>query len=151
MDSVRPCAKYLRAINDFPTPRNITDIRSWFGLVNQVSYAFSMADCMLPFRQLLKPGNTFTWNASLEEAFQASKDMITKEIETGVKIFDKTKPTCIATDWWKDGIGFWMFQKHCKCLGTTPLCCQEGWSITLVGSCFTHSAESGYAPIEGRP
>ena len=149
MDSVRPCTKYLRAINDFPTPRNITDIRSWFGLVNQVSYAFSMAGRMLPFRQLLKQGNTFTWNADLEEAFRASKEAMIEEIETGVKIFDKTKPTCIATDWSKDGIGFWMFQKHCEYQGTTPFCCEDGWKITLVGSRFSHPAESRYAPIEG--
>ena len=38
--SVRPCRKFLYAIIDFPQPRNITDIRSWFGLINQVSYAF---------------------------------------------------------------------------------------------------------------
>ena len=49
-DTVRPCKKYLRAIVEFPTPRNITDVRSWFGLLNQVAYAFSMAERMLPFR-----------------------------------------------------------------------------------------------------
>ena len=27
-DSVRPCAKYLRAIREFPTPKNITDLRA---------------------------------------------------------------------------------------------------------------------------
>lgn len=149
MDSVRPCMKYLRAIQEFPTPQNITDIRSWFGLVNQVSYAFSMADCMLPFRELLKAGNTFTWNESLEEAFRKSKKVIINEIETGVRIFDKEKPTCIATDWSKDGLGFWMFQKHCPCINTKPFCCKDGWKITLVGSRFTHPAESRYAPIEG--
>ena len=42
--------------------------------------------------------------------------MIVQEIERGVRIFDKTKPTCIATDWSKEGIGFWLFQKHCRCL-----------------------------------
>jgi hypothetical protein len=42
-DEVRPCQRYLQAIIDFPTPKDITDMRSWFGLVNQVSYAFSMA------------------------------------------------------------------------------------------------------------
>ena len=146
MDSVHPCQKYLKAILDFPTPRNITDVRSWFGLVNQVSYAFSMADRMLPFRQLLKPGNAFAWNADLEEAFTASKQIIEKEIEKGVSIFDKSKATCIATDWSKDGIGFWMFQKHCRCLATKPFCCEDGWKITLVGSRFTHPAESRYAP-----
>ena len=44
MTDVRPCSLYLEAIRDFPEPRNITDVRSWFGLVNQVAYAFSMAE-----------------------------------------------------------------------------------------------------------
>ena len=35
--SVRPCKKYLDAIRNFPPPANTTDIRSWFGLVNQTS------------------------------------------------------------------------------------------------------------------
>ena len=52
---VRPSHRYVRAITDFPTPKNLTDVRSWFGLVNQVSYAFSMADRMQPFRNLLNP------------------------------------------------------------------------------------------------
>lgn len=30
-----------------------------------------------------------------------------------------------------------------------PFCCRDGWKITLVGSHFTHIAESRYAPIEG--
>ena len=41
-DTVHPCKRYIRAITDFPTPQSLTDIRSWFGLVNQVSYAFSI-------------------------------------------------------------------------------------------------------------
>ena len=36
-DTVRPCKKYIRAISDFPIPQSLTDVRSWFGLVNQVS------------------------------------------------------------------------------------------------------------------
>ena len=48
--SVKPCKKYTKAIKDFPTPTNLTDIRSWFGLVNQISYTFSMTSVMLPFR-----------------------------------------------------------------------------------------------------
>ena len=148
-DSVRPCPKYLEAIRHFPTPTNITDVRSWFGLVNQVSYAFSMADQMLPFRKLLQRGTPFSWTDELERLFQASKTQIIHEIENGVRIFDRNKPTCLATDWSKSGVGFWLFQKHCNCQGTQPFCCKTGWKVTLVGSRFTHSAESRYAPIEG--
>ena len=36
MDTVRPCKRYLDVIRDFPTPTSITDVRSWFGLINQV-------------------------------------------------------------------------------------------------------------------
>ena len=51
-DIVRTCRKYLDAIRDFLTPANITDVRSWFGLINQVSYAFAANECILPFCQL---------------------------------------------------------------------------------------------------
>ncbi len=56
---------------------------------------------------------------------------------------------CLATDWSKDGIGYWLFQKHCQCPSREIFCCQEGWRVTLVGSRFTHPVESRYAPVEG--
>ena len=46
-------------------------------------------------------------------------------------------------------MGFWLTQKHCKCPSKDPFCCRDGWRITLVGSRFTHAAESRYAPVEG--
>ena len=64
-DNVRPCKKYLDAIREFQTPANITDIHSWFGLINQVSYAFTSAERMLPFHELLKPGTPFAWEDEL--------------------------------------------------------------------------------------
>uniref|UniRef100_A0A3B1IPY4 Uncharacterized protein n=1 Tax=Astyanax mexicanus TaxID=7994 RepID=A0A3B1IPY4_ASTMX len=133
MTDVRPCSRYLDAIRDFPRPRNVTDVRSWFGLVNQVAYAFSMAERMQPFRRLLQNGVRFEWSSELEEVFRESKETIVREIERGVRIFDKSKPTCLATDWSKEGVGFWLFQKHCRCMPVK----------------FTHAAESRYAPIEG--
>ena len=148
-DSVRPSKSFLDSIRNFPVPQNITDIRSWFGLLNQVSYAFSMADRMLPFRELLKKDSTFKWNDDLQAVFDESKEVIIQEVEEGVRIFDKSRPTCLATDWSKTGLGFWLLQKHCSCPQKLPFCCPSGWKVTLVGSRFTHSAESRYAPIEG--
>ena len=149
MTDMRPCSCYLDAIRDFPEPRNITDVRSWFGLVNQVAYAFSMAERMHPFRKLLETGERFTWSPELDDIFRKSKEVIVQEIERCVRILNKTKPTCIATDWSKDGNVFWLFQNHCRCSPIRPFCCNVGWKITLVGSSFTHAAESRYAPIEG--
>ena len=148
-DSVKPGKKYSDAITNFPQPKTITDVRSWFGLINQVSYAFSMTKVMLPFRKLLKPNTRFEWTEELEKAFQKSKKVIVREIKEGVRIFDKNKPTCLSTDWSKDGIGFLLSQKHCKCPNEKPFCCKEGWKTTLIGGRFTSAAESRYAPIEG--
>ena len=147
--TVKPCEKYIKAITEFPTPKNLTDVRSWFGLVNQVAYAFCMTEAMAPFRTLLKPTEAFQWTATHDTAFQLSKQAIAREIEHGVEIFDKSKPTCLATDWSKDGVGYWLFQKHCDCPSGDLFCCRTGWKITLMGSRFTHPAESRYAPIEG--
>ena len=97
----------------------MTDIRSWFGLINQVSYAFA-ADFMEPFRKLLKSDQTFCWNEELQGLFEQSKSIIIKQIEEGVKIFHKTKPTCLATDWSRTGVGYWLLQKHCSCEPVKP-------------------------------
>ena len=78
-DSVCPCTNYLRMILNFPTPKNITDIRSYFDIVNQMSYAFSMADKM-----------------QLNALFIESKSFIMEEIEESVRIFNRSKPTCLA-------------------------------------------------------
>ena len=146
---VRPCTKFLESITDFPTPTSITDIRAWFGLINQVAYAFSMTSTMLPFRNLLKPSTPFRWTDELARSFADSKRVICEHIREGVTIFDKDRPTCLATDWSKDGIGYWLFQKHCQCPSREIFCCWDGWRVTLVGSRFTHPAESRYSPVEG--
>ena len=58
-DSIQPTPKYLQNILQFPTPKNVSDVRSWFGLINQVAFAFCKGQVMAPFRELLKPANKF--------------------------------------------------------------------------------------------
>ena len=66
------------------------------------------------------------------------------------KTFEPNRPTCLATDWSKSGIGFNLIQKHCRCSDTANPSCGEGhWKLVLAGFCFTTDTESRYAPIEG--
>lgn len=148
-NGMRPSQQMLSSIKNFPTPTNITGIRSWFGLVNQVSYAFSMADDMKPFRELLKQKQGFYWDETLETLFEKSKMEIVQKIEEGVRSYEVGRTTCIATDWSKEGIGFLLLQKYCNCPGRSPTCCRSGWKLVLAGSRFTTGAESRYAPVEG--
>ena len=149
MDSIKPNPEYLQAILDFPRPRDITGVRSWFGLIQQVAYAFSNAEVMLPFRNLLKPSTEFLWTQELQNSFDKSKDEIVKAVENGVKIYDPSKTTALCTDWSKTGIGFMLLQKECMCETITPVCCPAGWTLIYAGSRFTSPAESRYAPVEG--
>ncbi|GFN96754.1 enzymatic polyprotein [Plakobranchus ocellatus] len=89
------------------------------------------------------------WTDHMDNLFEETKAIIIQEIQRGVEIFDKRRPTCLATDFSKDGIRFWLLQKHCECTSSKPFCCPLGWKVTLVGSRFTSPAESRYSPIEG--
>ena len=146
---VAPLEKYMSAIRDFPTPANITDIRSWFGLVNQVSSYGQLRKFMAPFRPFLSPKTKFKWDASLDLAFSRCKKEILRAIESGVEMFDPNLPTCLRTDWSKEGMGYYLMQKTCACLTVHPACCADGWRMTLAGSRFNSATESRYAPIEG--
>ena len=148
--TIEPLPKYIDAIRDFPTPSSITDIRSWFGLVNQVSNYAKLSHIMAPFKPFLSPKVVFMWTDALEAAFRESKHLIIEAIKEGVRIFDPRRKTCLRTDWCKKGIGYILSQKHCECSHTPlPNCCNEGWKITLAGSRFLNGSEQGWAPIEG--
>ena len=155
-DGYRPTKQMLDSIRNFPTPKNIHDIRSWFGLVNQVAYAFSQAQMMSPFRDLLSHKNSkFYWDEPLNDLFEKSKEKIVELIKDGVRNFEKDRPTCLSTDWSKSGVGFTLTQKHCECTKQqdtntySPNCGNGHWKLILAGSRFTKPAESRYAPVEG--
>ena len=149
MTGVKPPSDFMENILNFPTPRNITDVRSWYGAVAQISYSFATCPAMLPFRHLLSSKVPFSWSAELEMAFQASKQEIVRQCQEGVRTFNPSLPTCLCTDWSKFGMGFWLCQKRCQCSGAKPGCCTTGWQTVYVGSRFCHQAEQNYAPIEG--
>ena len=147
--NIKPSDKFLDSIERFPEPKDITGARAWFGLVNQGAYAFSMAQRMQPFRHLLKPKTPFRWTDELSSIFKESKAVIIQEMKDGVRLFQPSRPTCLVTDWSTSGIGFCLLQKYCSCKSRTPICCNGGWKLCLVGSRFTHDAETRYAPVEG--
>ena len=150
MEGYKPAKRTIEAIRDFPVPKNVTDVRAWFGIVNQVAYAFSQGELMQPFRCLLEKKQPFYWDDTLDKMFRISKSEIIKRISQGVRAYDLEKPTCLATDWCKDGIGFSLTQKHCKCSGSPDPNCGNGhWKIVFAGSKTLHGAQRRYAPIEG--
>ena len=104
---------------------------------------------MRPFKPFLSPQTPFAWSDELQSCFEASKTAIIDAIKKGVTIYDLGKRTCLRPDWSKQGVGYYLSQKHCDCPSDLPDCCEDGWQVTLAGSRFLSSAEQRYAPIEG--
>ena len=146
---VIPSEKTLSSICDFPTPTDLTGARSWFGLVNQVAWAYAISPVMQPFRDLIKPNQKFYWDSVLDNLFESSKTVLINLVKDGVQSYDISKPTCIQPDWSKDGVGYLLLQKHCQCATVSPVCCESGWKLIYAGSRFTNQAESNYSPTEG--
>ena len=108
-----------------------------------------MSDIMEPFRHLLRPSTPFQWSPLLQEMFEKAKEAIVDAVEDGVKHFEVEWPTCLATDWRKYGLGFFLIQKWCNCDQLHPRCCPGGWRLVIAGGRFTTPAESRYSPVEG--
>ena len=78
MEGIKSTDKYVEAISNFPT---LTLMRSWFGLINQVTYSFIKTEHMAPFRHLLSQSTPFQWNDDLEVTFRRSKENITDGLD----------------------------------------------------------------------
>ena len=146
-DGLRPTKKYIEAIETFPTQRNMSDVRSRFGLINQVAYCYAGSRVMDPFRHLLK--NKFIWDDAIEEAFVASKKEIVRLVKDGMFSFDPELKTCLSPDYSKAGMGWILQQKTCRCKEITPICCKTGWRLVLAGEKLCNPAETRYSPTEG--
>ena len=112
-DSIKPTQRMVEAIGSFPAPTTTKGVRSWFGLVNQVAYAYANSDIMAPFRELLRKNVKFYWDDTLDRIFEQSKREIVEQVKDGVKMFSPDRVTCLATDWSKVGIGFFLLLCLC--------------------------------------
>lgn len=128
----------VSAIRDFPTPANLTDLRSFMGLVNQLSeFTPDIAAAAQPLRPLMSPKRTFTWTADHDEAFKRVKTALLQP--PVLAHFDPALPVILQTDASRlHGIGYALLQDHGQ--GRTRL--------VQCGSRFLADAETRYATIE---
>ncbi|ROT77236.1 hypothetical protein C7M84_004131 [Penaeus vannamei] len=102
----------VSAIRDFPTPANVTDLRSFMGLVNQLSeFTPSIAATAQTLRPLLSQKRTFIWTADHDEAFRRVKEALSQP--PVLAHFDPSLPIVLQTDASRlYGIGYALLQDH---------------------------------------
>ena len=129
--------KRICAISDFPKPTNITELRSFMGMVNQLgSFSSPISEKCVPLRELLKSRNDFVWLPVHDEAFNDVKKLLINP--PILAQFDPSRDTRIETDASKlKGFGFSLLQKH-----------GDQWKLVSCGSRFLSDVETRYSMIE---
>ena len=64
-DSFAPAPAIVISIREFPRPQNISWVWEWFGIVEQVYFAFKKTREIEAFRELLSSKKEFSWNKTL--------------------------------------------------------------------------------------
>lgn len=108
-NGVRPSSKKLKAIECFPIPKNIHQLRQFLGLINYFrKFIKNCAILCSPLTKLLKKDAVWQWDPQQEQAFNTIKEAL---IQNAVlKIFDPKLPIILYTDASRDGIGCIMVQ-----------------------------------------
>jgi hypothetical protein len=100
----------IRSIVEWPTPKDVSDIRSFMGLAGYyrrfIKY-FSKIGC--PIIALQKKGTKFMWTRQCEERFQTLKHLLTHA--PVLKIADPKADFLVCTDACKEGLGGVLMQE----------------------------------------
>jgi hypothetical protein len=94
----------IRSIMEWPTPKDVSDIRSFMGLAGyyrRFIKGFSMIGC--PIIALHKKGDKFTWTQECEDIFQSLKHLLTHA--PMLKIVDPKADFLVCTNAYKEGLG----------------------------------------------
>jgi hypothetical protein len=100
----------IRSIMEWPTPRDVSDIRSFLGLAGYYRIFikdFSKIGC--PITALQKKGTKFLWTQQCEERFQTLKHLLTHA--PVLKIADPETDFLVCTDACKEGLGGVLMQE----------------------------------------
>lgn len=107
---IRPTENRIEAIKAFRAPRNLSELRSFLGLITYVGrFIPSLADKTEPLRQLLRTGEKFAWKSQHSDAFEGIKKAVT---ETDFLGYYDPKDLCIVmTDASPTGLGAVLLQQ----------------------------------------
>ncbi|XP_003741639.1 uncharacterized protein K02A2.6-like [Galendromus occidentalis] len=91
------CEDKVEAIRKAPTPTNVSEVRSFIGMIQfYAAFAPKLADLAHPLYALLKNDVKFVWDETADRAFQQIKsELCSPNVLTP---FDPDKPLLLATD-----------------------------------------------------
>ena len=94
----------LEAIREAPTPQNVTQLRSFLGLLNYYGkFIANLATLLHPLNNLLRQGVLWKWSGEYAKAFRRAKEaLISSQV---LAHYDPQLPVKLAADASAYGIG----------------------------------------------
>lgn len=107
---IEPGEAKVRAIAEFPVPKNATEVRRFLGMASFFRrFIPKFARLAAPLHGLLKNNIKFEWNTREQNAFQGIKDVLVKQ--PVLQPFDPNRETQLHTDASAEGLGALLLQK----------------------------------------
>ncbi len=101
---LRPVQKKVKALQEAPVPKNVSELKSYLGLLTYYSkFLPNMADGLAPLYALLGKGVKWTWSGKENQAFENSKTLLTTD--TLLVHFNPDLPVLLMCDASSYGIG----------------------------------------------
>ena len=101
---IQPSSQKVEAIKAFKTPRTVTKVKSFLGLINFLArFVPNMATLAKPLRLLTRAGNPWTWGPEQQSAFNSLKASISSE--SCLALFSRHRKTEVRVDGSPVGLG----------------------------------------------
>ena len=133
---IRPDPDKTSAIANLPTPQNISDLRRFMGMINQLGkFSSNLAEFTQPLRELLSKKNEWMWGEAQDEALAKVKLELTKP--TVLALFDVNADLKISADASSYGLGAVLLQNN-----------KSSWQPVAFASRVMSDTERRYAQVE---
>ena len=101
---LHPTAEKVLAIREAPRPHNVSELRSFFGIINYYNrFLPNLSTKLAPLYRLLQKSVPWTWGNSENQAFEAAKRAL--QDNSLLVHFDEKKPLVLACDASQYGLG----------------------------------------------
>lgn len=97
-EGVKPLNKKVEAVLKFPSPKNITELRRFLGMAQQMSEFFfpKLSERVEPLPDLMSTKNDFLWTEEHEMTFKNAKEILASPAT--LTLYDVRKKTKVRTD-----------------------------------------------------
>jgi len=135
---IRPDPAKIKAIVDMAEPNNVSELRRFLGMTNQLGkFSSKIADTSKPLRDLLSTKNMWLWGSSQKEAFNSLKKILSSE-DALLAHYDPQAETRVSADASSYGLGAVLEQQQKD----------KTWLPVAYQSRSLSSCEQRYAQIE---